>query len=83
MLSMRKMQMIQKIDAKTAIIHTVLEECIKAMEEAHESMFTQCWSNPVYNSQGKQIDVSAVNNLQSVARYSKAILTSHRGAPNV
>lgn len=71
------------IDAKTAIIHRVLEDCIKAMEEAHESMFTQCWSNPVYNSQGKQINVSAVNNLQSVAMDAKAILTSHRGAPHV
>lgn len=67
------------IDAKTAIIHRVLEDCIKAMEEAHESMFTQCWSNPVYNSQGKQVNVSAVNNLQSVARDAKAILTSHKG----
>ena len=71
------------IDAKTAIIHEVLVECIKAMENAHESMFTQCCSNPVYNAWGKQVDVSAMNEMQLVAMNAKAVLTSHRGAPNV
>jgi len=70
------------IDAKTAIIHSTLEECIKAMEDAHDSMFTQCCSNPVYNAWGKQVNVSALNNLQHVAMEAKAILTSHRGAQN-
>ena len=62
-----------------AIIQDVLSDCIKAMENAHESMFTQCCSNPVYNTWGKQVDVSALNNLQLVAMNAKAILMSHKG----
>lgn len=71
------------ISAKNAIIMDVLDECIKAMEAAHESMFTQCLSNPVYNAWGKQVNLTEQNNMIQVAMNAKAILTSHRGSPNV
>lgn len=66
--------------ATEAILRSVLEDCIKAMEAAHESMFTQCLSNPSYNAWGKQINCSKINDLQTTAMNAKAILTSHRGS---
>lgn len=36
------------------ILRSALKDCIKAMEAAHESMFTQCLSNPSYNVCGKR-----------------------------
>lgn len=66
-------------EARRQIIMRVLEDCIKTMEAAHESMFEQCLSNPVYNTWGKEVNLTAINELQKVAMDAKAILTSHRG----
>lgn len=38
-----------------------LEEALKAYEDAHEDLFVQCLSNPVYNTWGKQLDMTKLN----------------------
>lgn len=59
-----------------------LRETIKAMRDAHESMVTQCCSNPIKNAWDKLVDVSKINELQSVAYRAEdtitAFLRNHR-----
>lgn len=44
-----------------------LAEACKATKEAHFSMFTQCCSNPVFNSWGEQVDVTLLNEASAKA----------------
>jgi len=39
-----------------------------AIIKAHDSMFVQCCSNPVFNQWGKQVDVTDLNNAEHLAR---------------
>lgn len=55
-----------------------LEDSAKAMDEAHESLFTQCMSNPVKNAWGVPVDMSKINELQNVSRRIKGIARNYR-----
>lgn len=44
-----------------------LEKALKAYEEAHEDLFSQCLSNPVYNAWGKQVDMTKLNEAHELA----------------
>lgn len=49
------------------------------MKAAHESMFDQCLSNPVYNAWGKEINISAINELQLEASLADAAIAKAKG----
>lgn len=55
-----------------------LEDSSKAMDEAHESLFTQCMSNPVKNAWGVPVDMTKINELQNVSRRIKGITRNYR-----
>ena len=40
----------------------------KAVEKMNESLFTQCCSNPIYNSWNKQVDCTKMNEVTQLAR---------------
>ncbi len=44
-----------------------LEEALKAYEDARESLFEQCLSNPIYNSWNKQVDLTKLNKAHELA----------------
>ncbi|MCE9932703.1 hypothetical protein [Aeromonas salmonicida] len=43
------------------------EQLARKVVEAHDSMFGQCCSNPIYNSWGAQVDVSLINDTRLLA----------------
>lgn len=62
------------------IMRDMVRQCIRAMEDAHESLFLQCGSNPIKNYNGDTVNTLKINNLLSVAIEAKAVLTSHEGS---
>lgn len=62
------------------MMRDMVKQCIQAMEDAHESLFLQCLSNPLKNYKGDTINTLKVNNLLSVANEAKAVLMSHEGS---
>lgn len=45
-----------------------------AIQEAHNSLFIQCCSNPIKNAWGKEVDVSALNDAHQKASTALALL---------
>lgn len=43
------------------------EQLARKVVEAHDSMFCQCCSNPIYNTWGAQVDVSLINDTRLLA----------------
>ncbi len=52
----------------------LLTKAYWAMHYAHNSLLTQCWSNPVYNALGKQVDMTRINELQEASSPIKELL---------
>lgn len=48
-------------------LREALAKSSAAMKAAHNSMFTQCLSNPVLNTWGQPVNMSAINELQKAA----------------
>ncbi len=48
-------------------LETLVQVC-KAIQRAHESLFSQCCSNPIFNTWGTQVDVTELNNANVVAQ---------------
>lgn len=44
-----------------------MRDALLAYEAAHESLFTQCWSNTVYNTWGKAVDMTKLNEAHQMA----------------
>ncbi len=48
-------------------ILALAEQLARKVVAAHDSMFGQCCSNPIYNSWGAQVDVSLINDTRLLA----------------
>ena len=57
-----------------------LSAASEKMKAAHESMFEQCLSNPVFNAWGKELNLSAVNELQVGARMADEAIEMAEGS---
>lgn len=55
----------------------LLRESSAAMEAAHDSMFTQCLSNPVMNAWGQKVDVTLINALSQFATRINTTISKH------
>lgn len=73
--------MLSRFQARDAVELTLITERLKAIQErdaalaalrlyeaAHESLFTQCCSNPVTNAWGKEVNMSALNDAHQQAQ---------------
>lgn len=58
---------------------TALEVASGKMKAAHNSMFEQCLSNPVFNAWGKEINVAAINDLQLESSHIDAAIAATKG----
>lgn len=47
------------------------QDLIEAIYAAHDSMLTQCMSNPVKNAWGKEVDMRLINDMYSLAMKAK------------
>ena len=56
-----------------------LEVASGKMKAAHNSMFEQCLSNPVFNAWGKEINVAAINDLQLESSHIDAAIAAAKG----
>lgn len=65
----------QQRDKLLAALNGALEK----MKAAHESMFEQCLSNPVSNAWGKEINLSAINELQLAASRIDSAIAKTKG----
>ena len=45
------------------------ELALRKMVSAHDSIFSQCCSNPIYNAWGRQVDVSVFNEAYLMASH--------------
>lgn len=52
----------------------LLTKAYWAMHYAHNSLLTQCWSNPVHNALGKQVDMTRINELPGASSPIKELL---------
>lgn len=73
--------MLSRFQARDAVELTLITERLKAIQErdaalaalrlyeaAHESLFTQCCSNPVTNAWGKEVNMAALNEAHQQAQ---------------
>ena len=67
--------------AIAARLTEALNACIIAMDDAHSEMFRQCFSNPIFNQWGDQVNVSSINSLQTVASDARAVLADLEKEP--
>jgi hypothetical protein len=65
--------------AENARLRGLLDGLIKSIKSAHESMFTQCLSNPIKNTWGKEVDVSLLNQASCDADSAAAALGKEQG----
>ncbi|MGL4751673.1 MAG: hypothetical protein ACRCXB_04510 [Aeromonadaceae bacterium] len=57
-----------------------LRKASEIMKAAHNSMFEQCLSNPVFNTWGKELNLSAVNELQVGSRMADEAIEMAEGS---
>lgn len=69
---------IRRLEEENEALRLQLADAVKAMVEAHSSMFEQCLSNPVYNAWGKEVNVGKINFLPLKASGIEAFLSGER-----
>lgn len=66
--------MFDKLYDENHALRKLLTKAYWAMHYAHNSLLTQCWSNPVYNALGKQVDMTRINELPGASSPIKELL---------
>lgn len=66
--------MFDKLYDENNAFRKLLTKAYWAMHYAHDSLLTQCCSNPVYNTWGKQVDMTRINELPGASSPIKELL---------
>lgn len=69
------------VDEKTVSpTYEQLQSCLitlnDAAREMHDALFSQCCSNPIFNSWGKQLDLSSIAQLQEASNNADLLIST-------
>lgn len=65
-----------------AQLQLTIKNMTDAAENLHDSLFSQCCSNPIFNTWGKEVDLTAFAQLQDATKQANKVLAACRSENN-
>jgi hypothetical protein len=54
-------------EERAETLQSRLDEAVEAVLDMHDDLFSQCCSNPIFNTWGRQVDMTKINKVYEIA----------------